>query len=149
MHVHLVGLRHLCRSLSADLQQPNGRRRGLTQGSASPSQLLQAALCLAAYTINLREKKAAVQAGTLKPILALLADESLPVRVAATSVLMSVTVANECKSSAMEANAVRALVPLLDGAMLYELQAREVRSRWKMEGQGRVHREMAQRRRRS
>lgn len=65
-----------------------------------------------------------MQAGTLKPLLVLLADESLQVRVAATSALMSITVANECKSSAMEAKAVRALVQLLDSAVAYELQAR-------------------------
>merc|ERR1711933_148337 len=82
----------------------------------------KAALCLAAYTVNLAEKSAAALHGVLGPVLRLLQDESLAVRTAAASALMSITVHNDCKTGAVQLSAVKEMAPLLDESVLHELQ---------------------------
>jgi len=119
------------------LQQAMSRADGLTQAvtsnaldtiaplldSVDPFCREKAGLCLAAYTVSLSEKVAAGESmSVLASLLRLLSDKALAVRVAATNALMSITIANECKSVAVSLKAVAEISPLLEECVLGELQ---------------------------
>ena len=89
----------------------------------------KAALCLAAYTVNLHEKKAAEQAGALPPLFELLRDASTAVNTAGAAALMSLTIDNEVKAAAVKAGAVPHLTSLLDGAAIATMHGGESESR--------------------